>query len=63
MKREVTVWRLLEHPNITQFLGIAYLQPGCPPGLVFPYMRRRDFLAYIGRHVDLKRDKVRTIPP
>jgi len=57
VKREVAAWRFLKHPNVAQFLGIAYLQPGRPPGLVSRFMLRNDFLAYIGRHPDLKRAK------
>ena len=60
LKREVAAWRFLSHPNITQFLGIAYLQAGQLPGLVSQYMLRNNFLAYIGRHPGLKREKVRT---
>jgi serine/threonine protein kinase len=57
VKREVAAWRYLNHPNVAKFLGIAYVQPGRPPGLVSRFMQRNDFLAYIGRHSDLKREK------
>jgi hypothetical protein len=58
VKCEVAVWRFLNHPNITEFLGIAYLRPGMPPALVSPFILRNDFLGYIGRHPNLKREKV-----
>jgi len=57
MRREVAAWRYLRHPNVAEFLGIANLMPGRPPGLVSRFMLRNDFLAYIGRHPNLKRDK------
>jgi len=57
VQREVAAWRFLQHPNVTRFLGIAYLQPGRPPGLVSPFRQRNDFLAYIGRHPEAKREK------
>jgi serine/threonine protein kinase len=63
VRREVAAWRYLSHPNVAEFLGIAYLLPGRPPGLVSRYMQRNDFLAYIGRHPKLKRDKVRSKYP
>jgi hypothetical protein len=63
VKREVGAWRFLKHPNVAQFLGIAYLQPEQSPGLVSRFMPRNDFLAYIGRHPDFKRAKVPTKPP
>jgi hypothetical protein len=53
-------WLYLSHPNVTEFFGIANLLPGQPPGLVSRFLQRNDFLAYIGRHPDLKREKVRT---
>jgi len=60
VKREVTAWRCLSHPNVAEFLGIAYLQLGRPPGLVSRFMQRNDFMAYIGRHPNLQREKVRS---
>jgi len=57
LRREVAAWRYLKHPNVTQFLGIASLQLGRSPGLVSPFLLRNDFLAYIGRHSNLKREK------
>jgi len=57
VKREVAAWRFLDHPNVAKFLGIAYVQPGRPPALVSRFMQRNDFLAYIGRHANLKREK------
>jgi len=57
VKREIAAWRFLNHPNVAKFWGIAYLQPGRPPGLVSRFMLRNDFLAYIDRHPDLKREK------
>lgn len=62
LKREVAVWRSLNHPNVAQLLGIAYLQQGRPPGLVSRFLPQNNFLAYIGRHTDLKREKVRAQP-
>lgn len=58
VQRQVAVWRYLKHPNVTEFLGIAYLQPGKIPGLVSRFMLRNDFWGYIGRHPHLKREKV-----
>lgn len=57
VRRETAAWRYLKHPNVTKFLGIAYLQPGRPPGLVSPFMLRNDFLGYIGRNPNSKREK------
>ncbi|KIM76409.1 hypothetical protein PILCRDRAFT_649099 [Piloderma croceum F 1598] len=57
LNHEIAVWRYLKHPNITEFIGIAYLQPGKPPGLVSRFVLRNDFLTYIGRHPNLKREK------
>jgi len=54
VRREVATWRYLEHPNVTRFLGIAYPRPGRPACLVSPFLSRNDFMAYIGRHPDLK---------
>jgi serine/threonine protein kinase len=61
VKREVATWRFLQHPNVTQFHGIAYVRPGRPPCLVSPYLPRNDILAYIGRHPELKLEKAREI--
>ena len=58
VRREVAAWRYLEHPNVAKFLGIAYLERGLPPGIVSRYMQRNDFLEYLGRHPDLKHEKV-----
>jgi serine/threonine protein kinase len=58
LNREIATWRSLHHPNIAELLGIARLNPGQPPGLVSQYVQRHDFLAYIGRHPELKRRKV-----
>jgi len=57
VKREVASWRYLRHPNVTELIGIAYLHPRRPPGLVSRFMLRNDFLAYIGRHPNLQREK------
>jgi len=61
VRREVANWRSLEHPNITRFLGIAYVNPGRPACLVSPFIERNDFLAYIGRHPESKIEKARQI--
>jgi serine/threonine protein kinase len=61
LHREIVIWRDLNHPNVSEFLGIAYLNSNLPPGLVSRYVLRHDFLAYIGRHPNLKREKVLTI--
>ena len=51
IRREVATWRFLNHPNITEFLGIAQMEPDRPPGLVSRCM-------YIGRHQELNWEKV-----
>jgi serine/threonine protein kinase len=61
VKREVATWRSLQHPNVTRFCGIAYVRPGRPPCLVSPFLSRNDFLAYIGRHPGLKREKAQEV--
>lgn len=58
MKREIAVWRPLDHPNVTQFLGIVHLGERMPPCMVSPYLRRNDLLAYIERYPELKLAKV-----
>ena len=57
--REVTAWWHLSHPNVAKIFGIAYLDPGEHPGIVFQYMRQNDILAYLGRHPELKQQMVR----
>jgi len=61
VRREVATWRYLKHPNVTEFLGIACLVPGRPPGLVSRFIQRNNFLEYIGRHPNLKQDKARDV--
>jgi len=58
LNREIAVWRDLKHPNVAELLGIAYMDPNLPPGLVSRYVLRNDFLGYIGRHPEQKRRKV-----
>jgi len=58
LNREIATWRDLKHPNVAELLGIAYLNPTLPPGLVSRFAHRHDFLAYIGRHPDRKRRMV-----
>ena len=58
IRREVATWRFLHHPNITEFLGIAQIEPHRPPALISRFMYRNKFLDYIGRHPDLKKEKV-----
>lgn len=60
--REVAAWRHLEHPNVSQFLGVAYLRPNRPPGLVSLYLRHNDLLAFVGENFDKKVQKVWTFP-
>jgi hypothetical protein len=59
LDREIATWSGLKHPNVSEFLGIAYVSPELPPGLVSRWVLRHDFLEYIGRHPELKRKKVR----
>jgi len=54
VRREVANWRSLDHPNVTRFLGIAYVKLGRPPCLVSAYVQRNNLLKYIGRHPELK---------
>lgn len=61
VRREVANWHSLKHPNVTQFLGIAYVHPGRPACLVSPFIERNDFLAYIGRHPGSKTEMARQI--
>jgi len=61
LNREIACWRGLKHPNVAELLGIAYINPGQPPGLVSKYVVRFDFLKYIGGHPELKRDKAKEI--
>jgi hypothetical protein len=61
LNREIAAWRDLKHPNVAELLGIAYMDPNLPPGLVSRYVLRHDFLGYIGRHPERKRRKVCTI--
>ena len=58
LNREICTWRDLSHPNVTELLGIATLNPDLPPGLVSRWVQRHNFLEYIGRHPELKRRKV-----
>ncbi|KAF7983620.1 hypothetical protein HWV62_20544 [Athelia sp. TMB] len=57
IRREVATWRYLNHPNVTEFIGIAQIEPNRPPALVSRFMHRNKFLDYIGRHPELKREK------
>ena len=59
MRREVAVWRYLDHPNVAKFLGIAHLEPGRPPGVVSPYMEQNNILAYLAQHPEVLHKKVR----
>jgi len=61
LNREIATWRALSHPNISELLGIARWNPDFPPGLVSRWVLRNDFLAYIGRHPELKRRKAKEI--
>jgi len=61
LNREIATWRTLSHPNISELLGIAHLNPNFPPGLVSRWVQRNNFLAYIGRHPELKRAKAKEI--
>ena len=44
--RASNAWWYLDHPNVAKILGMAFLDPGQPPGVVSQYMRRNDILAY-----------------
>ena len=59
MWREVAAWRYLDHPNVAKFLGIAYLEPGRPPGVISLYMQQNDILAYLAQYPELMHEKVR----
>jgi serine/threonine protein kinase len=61
LNREIACWRHLKHPNVTELLGIADFLPGRPPGLVSKLVQRHNFLEYIGRHPELKREKAQEI--
>jgi len=61
LNREVATWRSLEHENVAELLGIATLDPELPPGLVSRFVLRHDFLAYIGRRPNEKRQKAQEI--
>jgi len=61
LDREIACWRRLKHPNVTELLGIANFLPGRPPGLVSKLVQRPNFLEYIGRHPELKRNKAKEI--
>jgi len=54
LNRELLTWRHLNHRNVVELLGIAYLESNLPPGLVSQWVLRHDFLAYVGRHPDRK---------
>ena len=56
--REIAAWRYLDHPNVSRFLGIAYLLPNRPPGLVSQYLRHNDLLEFVGEDFDKKVQKV-----
>lgn len=60
--REIAAWRHLEHPNVSRFLGIAYLLPNRPPGLVSLYLRQNDLLEFVGQDFSKKVQKVSTFP-
>jgi len=61
LNREIATWRSLSHPNISELLGIARINPDLPPGLVSRLVLRNDFLAYVGKHPELKRRKAKEI--
>jgi len=61
LNREIACWRRLKHPNVTELLGIANFLPRRPPGLVSKLVQRPNFLEYIGRHPELKRNKAKEI--
>ena len=48
--RASNAWWYLDHPNVAKILGMAFLDPGQPPGVVSQYMRRNDILAYSEGH-------------
>jgi len=57
----LVTWGKLKHPNITGFLGIAYIRQGQPPGLVSRYAQRHNVLEYINRHPQEQFKKAREI--
>jgi len=61
LDREISTWSGLKHPNVSEFLGIAYVNPKLPPGLVSRWVLRHDFLEYIERHPELKREKAQEV--
>lgn len=61
LNREIATWCNLKHPNVSELLGIASLNTSFPPGLVSQWVQRHDFLAYIGRHPELKRRKAQEV--
>jgi len=61
LDREIATWRGLKHPNVSEFLGIAYVNPALPPGLVSRWVLRHNFLEYIGRHPEQKRKKAQEV--
>jgi len=61
LNREIACWRRLKHDHVTELLGIAYLNPELPPGLVSKWVLRYDFLKYVGNHPESKRQKAQEI--
>ena len=59
VNREISTWRRVKHKNIAEFLGIAYIQQtGLSPGMVSRFVLRHDFMAYVGKHPNRKREMV-----
>jgi hypothetical protein len=58
LHRELSAWRELNHPNVSKLIGIAYLDPDHPPGLVSRWVQHNDILAYIGKHPELTQKTV-----
>jgi len=59
VNREISTWRRVKHKNIAEFLGIAYIQQtGFSPGMVSRFVLRHDFMAYVGKHPNCKREMV-----
>jgi len=61
VRREIAVWRSLDHPNVTQCFGIFYPGESMPLCMVSPYLRRNDLLAYIEKYPELKLAKAREV--
>lgn len=61
LNREISIWRRLQHDNVAEFLGIAYLDSDHAPGLVSRWVQHHNFLAYIGQHPYLKKKMAQDI--